>query len=60
MKKTAIFALLMGLVLMLSSCEAAGDAAGTVFTVGKWWGILVAVVVIAVIVFLINMFRGKR
>lgn len=52
MKKYSLFALFTILSLSLVSCE----AVDTVFTAGKWWGILVAVAVIGLFLFL---FRGR-
>lgn len=52
MKNYTLFALVAVLSLSLVSCE----AVDTVFTAGKWWGILVAVVVVGLFLFL---FRGR-
>ena len=52
MKKYTYLSLVTVLLLTLSSC----GAVDAVFTAGKWWGILVALAVIGLFLFL---FRGR-
>lgn len=48
MKKFSLLGLLAILALSLTSCE----AAGTVFEAGKWYGIIIAVVIIGIFLFI--------
>ncbi len=50
MKKYALFSLLAAVSLMMTSCEAIGD----IFKAGMWWGIIVVVGVIALIIWLLS------
>jgi hypothetical protein len=43
-------------MLSLSSCQ----VVGTIFKAGMWWGIIMVVIVIAVIIWLISKFSGKK
>ena len=52
MKRYSLFSLAALALMMLASC----DAVGTVFEAGKWWGFLVAALVIGLFLFL---FRGR-
>lgn len=54
MKRFSLFTLLSIFSLTLTSCE----AVGTVFEAGKWYGIIIAVIVVAVLFFLFG--RGKK
>lgn len=55
MKSYINYAFIAAVLLSLTSCE----AVDTIFQAGKIWGIVVAVVVIGLALFLINMFRKK-
>lgn len=52
MKNYPLFVLTALISTLLTSCE----AVGTVFEAGKWYGIIIAVIVVAVLLFL---FRGR-
>lgn len=53
MRRYSTFTLALLAAISLTSCA----AAGTVFEAGKWWGILIAAVVIGLFLFL---FRGRN
>ena len=54
MKRFTLFSLVAVFSMLLTSCE----AVGTVFEAGKWYGIIIAVIVVAVLFFLFG--RGKK
>lgn len=54
MKRFSLLALSIFALTLLTSCE----AINTIFEAGKWWGIIVAVVVIAAILFVIRGLGG--
>ena len=55
MKKSLMYSLLAMSIVLMNSCTVIGD----IFKAGAWVGIIAVVVVIAVIVFVINMFSKK-
>ena len=55
MKKSLMYSLLAMSIVMMNSCSVVGG----IFKAGAWVGIIAVVVVIAVIVFVINMFSKK-
>lgn len=54
MKKFTLLSLSIFAFISLTSCE----AVGTVFEAGKWYGIIVAVIVVAILFFLFG--RRKK
>lgn len=54
MKKYLNFIPLFVLAGMLTSCE----AIGTIFKAGMWWGIIVVVAIVALVLWLLS--RGKN
>lgn len=54
MKRFSIYSVLAVLLFSLTSCE----AVGTVFEAGKWYGIILAVIIVAILFFLFG--RGKK
>ena len=54
MKRFSLFTLLSVFSVTLTSCE----AVGTIFEAGKWYGIIIAVIVVALLFFLFG--RGKK
>ncbi|WP_294308445.1 phosphatidate cytidylyltransferase [uncultured Chryseobacterium sp.] len=54
MKKLSLYSMAVFCLLMLTSCE----AVETIFKAGMWWGIIVVVGVIAIILWLFS--RGKN
>jgi len=54
MKKLSLYSMTAFCLLMLTSCE----AVETIFKAGMWWGIIVVVAVIAIILWLFS--RGKN
>ena len=55
MKRFSIYSLVAVLLMSLTSCE----AVETVFQAGMWWGIIVVVAVIALIIWLFGRNRGN-
>lgn len=53
MKKFTLFSLATLAMISLTGC----DAIGTIFEAGMWWGIIVVVAVIAVILWLVGKVR---
>lgn len=54
MKRYSIYSVLALLMLSFSSCS----AVGTVFEAGKWYVIIIAVIIVGVLFFLFG--RGKK
>lgn len=54
MKTYSLLTLALVSLFSLTSCE----AVGTVFEAGKWYGIIIAVIVVALLFFLFG--RGKK
>lgn len=54
MKTYSLFTLALIAIFSLTGCE----AVGTVFEAGKWYGIIIAVIVVALFFFLFG--RGKK
>jgi hypothetical protein len=54
MKKLSLYSIMMLSLLSLTSCE----AIETIFKAGMWWGIILVVGVIAIIIWLFS--RGKN
>lgn len=54
MQRYTLPALFITFCLMLTSCE----AAGTVFEAGKWYGIIIAVIIVAILLFIFG--RGRK
>lgn len=54
MKKWSLYSLMTLVLLTLTSCE----AVETIFKAGMWWGIIVVVGIIAIILWLFS--RGRK
>ncbi|BEV03848.1 MULTISPECIES: phosphatidate cytidylyltransferase [Chryseobacterium] len=54
MKKWSLYSMMIFCLLTLTSCE----AVETIFKAGMWWGIIVVVAVIAIILWLFS--RGRN
>lgn len=54
MKKYALFSLMAITSLLLTSCEAVGD----IFKAGMWWGIIVVLGIIGLVIWLLTRGRG--
>lgn len=50
------FVLFLTLAVGLTSCELVGD----IFEVGLWTGVIIIVVIVALILWLVSKFRGRR
>ncbi len=51
-----VLAVLLAFSLTLTSC----DTIGTIFKAGAWTGIIAVVVVLALVLFVVNRFRGSK
>lgn len=56
MKRIGLFATILSVITLLSSCEVIGG----IFKAGMWSGIIIVVIVIALIIWLISKFMGGR
>lgn len=54
MKRFALLSLVVFALLTLTGCE----AIGTIFEAGMWWGIILVVVVIGLVLWMLT--RGKK
>ncbi|MBD1431027.1 MULTISPECIES: hypothetical protein [Sphingobacterium] len=54
MKRIGLFATILSVITLLSSCEVIGG----IFKAGMWSGIIIVVIVIALIIWLISKFMG--
>lgn len=54
--KFSIFAALISISMLLSSCE----AIGAIFKTGVWTGIIIVALIIALVVFIARSFGGKK
>ncbi len=50
------FVSFLALAVGLTSCELVGD----IFEVGMWTGVIIIVVIVALILWLVSKFRGRR